>query len=189
MSLDVANTTNNDARYTIASVSALTMSIVEQFNSSETVTSSLTGAAYSKDGYETWPRALVRSGGFSDTWVFAPAKPITTFGTGLALTINATATDAAAGSSYTWYLRQRTDDSALQWILPIHATPETITGTVRLTLTARCVSDLGLASATVKLTAAQQRRVLRNVWIFVKRLSDGAIQQADLWQLSHGTVL
>lgn len=57
--LDVANTTDNDARYTLASVSALSMSLVtgQQFNSSETIVSSLTGAFYANDGAEVWPTA------------------------------------------------------------------------------------------------------------------------------------
>lgn len=182
--LDVANTTDNDARYTLASVSALSMSLVagQQFNSSETIVSSLTGAFYANDGAEVWPTALVRANGFSSTFTITQA-PITLFPS--QWTINNLATDVAAGSSYTWYLRQRTDDPDLQWLQAVHASA-LFTGTLYVTLTARAVADLGIATSTTKLTAAQQRRVLKGVTAFCKRDSDGAIQQIDVLRESHG---
>jgi len=183
-SLDVANTTSNDARYTVATVAALTMTIAtgEQFNSSETIVSSLTGAFYANDGAEVWPTALVRANGFSSTFVITQS-PITLYPS--QWTINNYVTDAAAGSSYTWFLRQRTDDPDLQWLQAVHA-DSTRTGTLYVTLTARAVSDLGIATSLTKLTASQQLRVLKSVTAFCKRNSDGAIQQIDVLRESHG---
>ncbi len=181
-SLDVANTTANDARYTIASVSALSMSIEEQFNSSETIVSSLTGATYYTDGAETWPTALVRANGFSSTWSLLP-RPLTICPA--QLTVNGLVTDAVAGSSYRWYLRQRTDIAADQWLAIVHANP-LATGTVAITITDAGVAALGLATATTKMSTDQQFRLLRNVTVFCRRDSDGAIQFVDLLQLSHG---
>jgi hypothetical protein len=183
MSLDVANTTDNDARYTLATVSALSMSIAEQFNSSETITSSLTGAAYANDGAETWPTALVRANGFSSTFGITGNNPITIYPS--QWTINALATDVDAGSSYTWYIRQRTDDPDLQWLSVVHANP-LHTGTIAVSLTARAVADLGIATALTKLSLAQQLRVLKSVTAFCKRDSDGAIQIVDVLRESHG---
>ena len=184
MSLDVANTTDNDARYTVAAVSALSMSVAtgEQFNSSETITSSLTGATYETDGAETWPTALVRANGFSSTWSLLP-RPVTICPA--QLTVNGLATDAVAGSSYRWYLRQRTDNAADQWLALAHANP-LATGTVAISITDAGVAALGLATATTKMSADQQVRLLRNVTVYCRRDSDGAIQFVDLLTLSHG---
>jgi hypothetical protein len=183
MSLDVANTIDNDARYTIASASALVITIEEQLNSTETITSSLTGAFYEADGAEVWPIANVRAGGFSSTWSLAP-RPITGFPA--QLTVNALATDVAAGSSYTWYVRQRTDEGTAQYLSVAHASLLS-TGTITLSLTTKATTDLGVANL-VKLTPEQQIRILRGVTVFCKRDSDGAIQLVDLLQFSHATV-
>jgi hypothetical protein len=187
MSIDVANTASNDGRYTIDTVAALTITLSadDSLSAEGPVTSSLTSALYYTDGAEEWPRDNVRAGGFDDTWSMSP-RPITAFSA--IITVNAGVTDAVAGTSYTWYVRQRTDDSSLQWLSVTHP-DATKTGSIALELTAKCISDLGLDGASVKLTQEQQRRVLRNVWLFVKRESDDAIQQQDLMQLSHGTVL
>lgn len=185
MNVDPSGTASNDGRYTIDTVAALTLTLsADDTLSPEVVTSSLTGATYYVDGYETWPRDNVRAGGFSDTWNLLP-RPITGFPA--QLTVNSLVDDVTAGTSYVWYVRQRTDDVAKQWLSVTHADPAS-TGTIALSLTAKCATDIGAVDLT-KLTIEQQRRILRNVWVFVKRLSDGAIQQADLFQLSHGTVL
>jgi hypothetical protein len=187
MSIDVANTVSNDGRYTIDTVAALTITLSDDdsLTNEGPVTSSLLSANYYTDGYEEWPRDNVRAGGFSDTWSLS-IRPATVYPN--QLTVNANATDVDAGSSYTWYVRQRTDDASLQWLSISHANP-LATGTVTIALTAAAVTALGIATAGTKLTADQQRRVLRNVWVFCKRNSDGAIQQQDLLQFSHGTVL
>lgn len=182
MSLDVANTTANDARYTVGTVAALSMTIAEQFNSSETITSSLTGAFYENDGAEVWPTTLVRANSFSSTWTLG-TRPLTICPANL--TVNNYVTDAAAGSSYRWYLRQRTDVAAGQWLSIVHA-DATRTGSVTIAITAAGVAALGLATATTKMSADQQARLLRNVTVFCRRDSDGAIQFVDLLQLSHG---
>lgn len=186
-SIDVANTASNDGRYTIDTVAALTITLSadDALANEGPVTSSLTSAFYYTDGAEEWPRDNVRASGFSDTWDMAP-RPITAFPA--IITINDGVTDSVAGTSYTWYVRQRTDDSSLQWLSVVHP-DATKTGSIALLLTSKAVTDLGIALTTTKLSTEQQRRVLRNVWLFVKRESDGAIQQIDLFQLSHGTVL
>ncbi len=181
-SLDVSGTTDSDARYTIATVAALTITLItgEQFNSSETIVSSLTGATYELDGAETWPQALVRANGFSSTFALTP-RPITIFPA--QLTCNALVTDATAGSSYKWFIRQPQVEPALQWITATHASALS-TGTIAIDLTGPAETDIGAVTLT-KLTFEQQLRLLKGVTVFVKRLSDGAIQFVDLFELSH----
>lgn len=180
MSLDVFGTTANDGRYTIASVSALTLQLGGSLTSSETIVSDLTGAQYEVDGAETWPLTKTHVTTFESTW--SPVTPVPIRRFPVTVTINGGATDVSAGSSYTWYVRQKTDDSTLQWMLASH-TLATKTGTITLQLTQKCVDDLSLSGATAKLNEHTDR-VLRNVTLFVKRLSDGAIQFIDLDRLS-----
>lgn len=186
MSVDVAGTASNDGRYTVDTVAALTLTLAtgDQLVN-ETIVSSLTGAEYDVDGAEAWPldELHVTSPAFDDTWakVTLIFQPVTKFP--LVVTINASATDVDAGSSYTWYVRQPTDDPDLQWFSVVHS-DLTRTGRITLSLTAKCVTDLGLSLASDKLSGDQQIRVLRGTTLFVKRDSDGAIQFIDLARLS-----
>lgn len=185
MSVDVANTVSNDARYTVDTVAALTLTLssADTLIAEGPVTSTLTGATHENDGAETWPTALVRANSFSSTWSLLP-RPITICPA--QLTVNALVTDATAGTSYRWYLRQRTDVVADQWLSIAHANPLS-TGTITITITTAGVAALGLATASTKMSTDQQIRLLRNVTVFCRRDSDGAIQFVDLLQLSHGT--
>lgn len=182
MTASVSGTASNDGQYTVSFVAPLVLTLSDALAATETVVSSLEGAEFELDGAEKWPTDLVRAAGFSSTLTMTP-RPATQFP--VILTCNALATDVDAGSSYIWYVRQRTDDAALKW-LDVQNTDVTRTGSVTIALTAKAVSDMGLALTTSKLTGDQQVRVMRNVTMFVKRLSDGAIQFADLLILSHG---
>jgi hypothetical protein len=183
MSLDVIGTTDNDARYTIATVAAglLTLSTGQQFNSTETITSSLVGARYELDGMERWPIALVRANGFDDG--ATPSKrPFTPFP--VTLTVNGDITDVAAGTSYTWYVSQRTDTGGSRGFVVTH--PDSAkTGTIQLSLTARAVADLGIGTSVSPLNAGQRQRLLKHCYAFVQRASDKAIQIVDLANLSE----
>lgn len=184
MSVDVNGTASNDGRYTVSAVAALVLSVTETLQAEAAIVSSLTGAEYELDGAEKWPLDLVRFGGFSSTLTLTP-KPITQLP--VILTCNGLVTDAVAGTSYKWYIRQRTDDAALKW-LNVTTPDVTRSGSVVIELTATAVAAMGLSLSTSKLSGDQQVRVLRNVTVFVKRLSDGAIQHAPLLLLSHGNI-
>jgi hypothetical protein len=182
MTASVSGTASNDGQYTVSFVAPLVLTLSDALPATETTVSSIEGAEFELDGAEKWPVDLVRANGFSSTITMLP-KPATQFP--VEVTCNGLATDVAAGSSYVWYARQRTDDAALKW-LDVSTIDSTRTGTVVIQLTDKAVADMGLAAKTSKLTGDQQVRVMRNVTLFVKRLSDGAIQFVDLLILSHG---
>lgn len=182
MTLQVIGTTDSDALYEIATVTASTITIVsgQQFNSSETIVSSLVGAFYELDGMEQWPLDLVRANGFDDG--FTPDEtPMSPFP--MELTVNGNVADSVAGTSYKWYLSQRTETVASQHFTMAHA-DSAKTGTVTLALTSTAVADLGLDSAADALNLSQRTKLLKYVYVFCKRDSDGAIQQAHLLGLS-----
>lgn len=181
--LAVLGTPDNDSGwYEIGTVSALSMSLItgQNFTSSYTDTSSLVSSFYELDGMEKWPQDLVRANGFDDG--FGPsATPFLQFP--ITLSVNGGVTDATAGTSYTWYLSQRTPIAANQHFTMDHA-DATKTGTVTLALTATAVSDAQLASATANVNVGQRITLLNNVYIYCQRQSDKAIQRAHLLTLS-----
>lgn len=181
MTLDAFGTTLNDGRYTLSAVSALSMTVVEAI-ADETVTGGLFGAFYEADGMAEWPRSKMHTAGFDaapsmSTRPFSPL-PIT-------LSCNAGVTDVVAGTTYKWYLSQRTDIAANRYLLATHE-DSTKTGTVQLALTSLAVTTLGLADTTSPLNAGQRAHVFKHCRLFVQRASDRAVQAYDLLSLSEG---
>jgi hypothetical protein len=140
------------------------------------------GAGTDPDGMPTWPIAYVRASGFSGT-ITGIGRPIQAFP--LTVTCNGGLTDVADSSSFSWYFSQRTDNTAAQYLAITHG-DATKTGTVTVALTAKCVADLGLGSATDSLTEDQLVRILNNVHLYVKRHSDDAIQWLDVLEYTLG---
>jgi hypothetical protein len=140
-----------------------------------------TAATLDVDGMEVWPVANVRASGFTGgfTGIGAPiqAFPIT-------VSCNGGATDAADGTTYAWFLSQRTEDTAAQWMSIVHSTAGT-SGTVTISLTAKCVTDLGLASATASLTDDELQRIVKHCHLYCQRQSDKAIQWVDILDKVH----
>lgn len=143
-----------------------------------------TSASVDPDGMPTWPIASVRAGGFT-AGLSGIGRPIQAFP--LTVSCNGGITDAAASDTYAWYLSQRTDDTAAQYMSIVHSTAGT-SGTVTIALTAKCVADLALASATASLTEDQLVRILNDVHLYVKRRSDDAIQWLDVLEYTLGAV-
>jgi len=179
-SLRVLGTTNNNAEYEIGAVTATTITLAtgQQFNSSETIASSLVGAFYELDGKEKWPLANVRAGGFTGLSI---PRPIIT--APIDITCNAGATDIADGTTYTWYVSQRTPD-ANAWMWAVTQPDAAKSGSIRLSLTAYGLAELGAAAATA-LNADHQIRALRKVFVYAQRASDKAIQLAELYTASN----
>lgn len=133
------------------------------------------------DGLEEWPVAELGSGGFTEGFS-GISKPITS----LPITISCNGGGDDSGTTYRWYLSQRTDDPTKQFLSITH--PSALqTGSVVLALTALAVSALGLAGATATLTEGDLIRLLKHVDLYVQRASDKAIQHVLLLQATLGS--
>ena len=128
------------------------------------------------DAMEVWPIAEVRSGSFTGGFS-GIAKPIQAFP--ITVSCNGGATDVADATTYAWWLSQRTEDTGAQWLAMTEPTPGT-SGTVSISLTAKCVTDLALSGATDSLDDDQLQRILKHCALYVQRASDDAIQWVDL---------
>jgi hypothetical protein len=127
-------------------------------------------------GYEVWPTAKLRSGGFASLTL--PTS--LTFTLPFTLTCNGGAADSVPTSDeYDWYLSQRTDDPAAQ-LLSL-TKPTGYSGSAVLDRTA-----LGL-SKFPDLSDTSRRGLLLRTAIYVQRRSDQAIQWADLHAAVVGT--
>lgn len=124
------------------------------------------------DGLEPWDPVMVRANGFDDG-ITGLAKPITAFPS------NITIVGADGPSAYDWYLSQRTDEPSRQFIA-VTQPDAALSGAIRLSLTALCVSELGLASATAAVSEDELRIILNNCYLYCLRTSDRAIQVFDL---------
>ena len=135
-----------------------------------------TSGVVAADGYEEWPSAELRSGGFSGG-LTGVDKPILAFP--ITVSVDGSANGAAAHNAW---LSQRTDVAANQWL----STTETAgkSGSWTIALTATAVADLGLASTTAAVSVDQLTKILKHVYLYVQRQSDDAIQWFDLLRLS-----
>ncbi len=120
-------------------------------------------------GYETWPLARLRAGGFAK-----PVLPEALIAFPLDFTINDSALDGDdPDAPYSWYLSQRTDDPAKQMLsiidYPGQSGTITIDGTALLNDT---YTGGGLGPEAIL-------QVFANVWIYVVRAGDNAIQCAS----------
>lgn len=130
-----------------------------------------TSATAAADGYEVWPSASVRDGGFDGGFTMSP-RPITAF------PITITTTGFAVPCH--WYVSQRTDDAAGQYLSVTGGTGASVT----IALTAVATTALGLSLTTSPVTPDQVQEILNNCWVYVQRVSDDAIQWCDLLTLA-----
>ncbi len=124
------------------------------------------------DGYPTWPIDKVRITGFNAGFTGIP-RPVTTFSTGLVISCNGQASDG--GAAFDWYLSQRTDDPARQY-LAMRQRTDAQSGTVLLTTTPTGRAAVGMAMANSPINEDQATRLFRDVTLYVRRVPDGAIQ-------------
>lgn len=140
----------------------------------------LPGAVADSDGMLAWPLDHMRINGFANTiglTAFAyppdrqPSDPAT-----FTATCNAGRTDTADGTTYDWYLGQRTDD-ALSQVLTVTQPDLTRSGSILIstnTLTKRLIpsNNFVLPDSLANL--------FRRVDLYVQRKSDKAIQYLSL---------
>lgn len=133
----------------------------------------LDGASAAADGLEEWPVANLRSGGF--TGLVTPT--ITSFP--LTITCNGGAIDG--GAAFDWYLSQRTDDPARQYLTITHTRP-TKSGTVTIDINEdRVAALLPDVSGPALFEAGNLGLLMKNVALYVQRRSDKAYQWIKLY--------
>ena len=182
-----ATTANGAMRFTvdIAADTLLTLSAGDAVVAEGPVACTLTSYWLDRDGYEEFPGPfghtnLVRSGGFSGGFTGIP-QPWTGFV--FSVTCNATTADAVPGTDeYHWYLSQRTDNPAKQYVSVVpYANPfvpgNTYSGTIKIDDTALAASELGIS---LPVTPTQISEVFKHCDLYCIRVADGAIQWANL---------
>lgn len=186
MSIWHSGTVNNNAiLYKINTVSGavLTLDAGESVVAEGPVASTAEAYHVDPDGWPRFPGPfdstnLVRSGGFDGGITGAPNPYL---GAAFNLTVNDGAADSATGvDEYDWYVSQRTDDSAKQlWtVTPLAAGADSFSGSIQMVHSALATSELGVAIGP--LPAQQYNGMLRNMAVYCRRISDGAIQWLDL---------
>jgi hypothetical protein len=128
------------------------------------------------DGVPVWPDQRVRDNGF-DGGFSGIARPITAF----PLTVSVDSEAVTTVDAFHWYISQRTDDASLQWLALSQSNPAQ-SGTVTISLTSKCVTDIGLDSATDPLSPDELREILKNVDLYVVRNVDFSIQWLSMLQ-------
>ncbi len=182
--------------FTIQSIAGNVVTTVEQTVANE-IGAGMTlceGVAFDKSGWETWPVEYMRVG---DT-AAAFDGGIDGFGTTpydggtLTLTVNALAADAVYGTDeYDWYLSQRTDVPASQYLLVAQAPdgigPNSHSGSCQITPTSLAESKFGFTvGAGMPIDPDITRMLFRSCSIYVRRISDQAIQHADVLLKAYG---
>lgn len=140
-----------------------------------------TSSTLAADGFEVWPVAMLRANGF-DGGITGMPKPVTAFP--VTLTCNGQAADG--GAAFRWYLSQRTDDTAKQYLYCSQLSA-TQSGSVVIGLTSLGVAELGLAGPTAAVTEEQLIRLLKHCDLYVQRVSDDAIQHLLLLPATLGS--
>lgn len=126
------------------------------------------------DGVPAWNHDKMRSAGFDDGFTGID-RPIAAF----PITVSCDSQATTVVDAFHWYLSQRTDDPALQW-LSITQSDTAKSGTVTISLTAKCVTDMGLDTTTDDMTEPLLREILKHVDLYVCRATDFSIQWVSM---------
>lgn len=181
---------NNRRRYTVDTVAALTLTLsaADAVVAEPAVASTLTSFYLDNDGVEEFPGPLghtnlMRAAGFDAGFTGIPHPAPGGVGASFDVSCNAGAVDAVPGvDEYHWYLSQRTDDPARQYLsvsrLPCPTyTPDTRSGSVRIRFTTLANTDFGVVTSTTPETLCE---LFKHTHLYCLRVSDGAIQWVDV---------
>lgn len=180
MVVEPNGTADNNARYTIATVAASTLTLVagDAVTTEASVACGLTAFWEATDGWPEFPGPFTNGtnlvGASSiPALVFEPRA----FGQ-YGYTIDGGGPDSVPGTDeYDWYLSQPTADAASQWLTIAQRAGSS--SVVDIDISALGLSELGIGLPN-PLTTAQIIAVLRNCHLCVKRRSDSAIQWVDM---------
>ena len=127
------------------------------------------------DTLELWPIELQASIG--------TLEGITLTGFPWSVTINSIGADAAFGvDDYDWWLSQRTEDPAKQYLSIVQRADtggDSFSGTVEIDITALGTAEFGVSSMEA-ISVADAVKMFRRMAIYVRRRSDGAWQWRDI---------
>ncbi len=191
MSVQLIGTAHNDGRYLVASKPSPETLLIDTSDGSaltdETVGATAIVVQIAKDGSEEFPglsagqagrTSLVRAGGFTGGFQGLGSGGAVPFydGTPLSISVNAFAADPGP-PQFDWYLSQRTDDPAKQY-LAIHQAHDNVdgttnSGTVQLGHTALATAELAISGIP---SVDQVMQLFRFCDLYCRRRSDGAIQ-------------
>lgn len=180
-----ATTAENNGRFTVAAIGPGPGGPFETIEIDEDVTTEVVATAVSlcladfdDDGHPTWPVANLRAGGF-DGGIVVTGAPIV-LGDWLYPYVDLSADSTYGVDEYDWYVSQQSDDPDAQlWEVRrlIHTATETYSGGIRMRTTALATSEFpGITTVTPDVAAI----LLRNVHVYCRRRSDGAVQWLDL---------
>lgn len=184
MRVQVTGSVSNNNTFTIAAVSPLVLTLIpsDSVTPEGPVVPVLNGYFQDADGYETWPVAKVREpgSGFGDlgSTLSGIPTPLATFSS-FTVSCNAGAADSSSGvDEYDWYLSARTDVVGSMPLLTqgVVVAPNTYSGSITITPAA---SNFG-KSLGDPMSPSDVVSVFKNCHLYVKRISDGAIQWVDL---------
>lgn len=192
MTLVMAGSALGNDTFTIDSVpsGSTTIYTVEQTVATEaTVTMTLCeGVTYDNSGWERWPVEYMRVGDggapFAGGATGFSATPYD--GSTVLLTVNGAAADAVYGTDeYDWYLSQRTDEPAKQYLEIVQAYddvgPTSFSGTCRVTPTALAEAKFDfVVGAGTPIDPDVTRMLFRSCDLYVRRVTDQAIQRVDM---------
>lgn len=130
-------------------------------------------------GAPLWTAALLRIGAFAA--LTGIPRPVATFP--ISVTCNGGAADG--GAAFDWYLSQRTDVVASQYLL-LTQLDATHSGSVIIGLTAMAYTTLGISLVTQAVNEDQSTRLFRDVTLYCQRRSDNSIQLAQLLPTTLG---
>ena len=192
MSAEVLGTVDNNLRFSVEGFAThgspddtLVLAADDAVTAEVCFTTTVDGVYIDGDGLELWPLALVRKAGsgFGDAGSTITGIP-STFGgeTSFFVSCNTGAADAAPGvDEYDWYLSQRSDDAAAQYLTIAQRSNigvNSYSGTV-------IVASSTLAATHFDLTSSADEPTLRALFkrshLYVRRRSDGAIQWVDIY--------
>ncbi len=179
MLITVTGTALNDGVYRVATVADQTLTLSpEESLTAETIGCSIVGVETYVDGYEKWPYQNVRKpgSGFGDlgSTITGIPKPWPTFSS-FGITCNGFAPDAVFGvDEYDWYVSQRSEDTSAQPLTLSFVS--TASGTIIISPKPARYGKV----AGDPMTPDEVIKVFRNCHIYVKRISDGAIQWVDM---------
>ena len=137
------------------------------------------GGAVGADGVEVWPVANVRAGSFGGAIASAAFASHGVVAWPIVLTVNALAQDAspAYDEQYDWYVSQRTDDAASQYLVvsPVAKSSGSISIAYDPTNTAKLLPGIATPSDDNSIAL-----LFKHVHVYCRRRSDGAIDWVRL---------